>query len=139
MSNLKEDVMIKYPSNPIVSSDFSKQKAFTYQTNPNDKPFHIVCQSKSWIPVSLLVFALDEEDARKKFMAAVDFMIEDRLAYANRNRNDYHHQTFAEQANRHVTRLRDLISGEGELKMSITEVKPNQFFKVGWACNDTIF
>lgn len=128
------------PSNPIAGNSYEGKK-FTYESDSNHKLFYVSASSTNWIPVSLLVFAMSEEDAKEKFFAALRFLINDRIDKKKhlQKSKGAHNEEFIETADTQIKRMQELILGTGELQIEINQIEPNQFFKVGWASNDTIF
>ena len=85
---------------------------------------------------SNVVFFADSMDhARDVLRRMFEFWIEcDELYLASKKNERYDHHGFMDARRTEITTLRFFLKNLS--KMSITEAPTNQFYKVGWACND---
>lgn len=132
------------PSNPaswhINGMDSS---GFTYPVeNPDDiRPFWIVCQHSWSITMSALVFAISEEHANEIFQNMVRHAIDCGRQYDDADKGIMR-QREIELKNRWHQYLdmseRGVFNAfEDDCCLSIKPAPVNQFYKIGWACNDT--
>ena len=122
--------MDKNYSNPFsFYVDGSTEKNYVYQ--PGKNPYHVYYKEGpnkgcGWIPFSLMLFADNEDHARKILREGFLFMKKCELEYlASNSSNIILHKSADEY----------LVMVD---KAQITLVDRGQIFKIGWADNDTI-
>jgi hypothetical protein len=103
------------------------------QDKKNSKPFYVQGESPGrWIPISLIVWAVDEQEATDRIMRALGECA--RLDYKGQGGKEisigYIHKNQAH-------RLLECIKS-GELIISVTPIDIEVITKVAWAGNDTV-
>jgi len=100
--------------------------------DPSGKPFICQINPKGWVPLSCLLFAKDEQDAKDKIRQVIEYAKVDNQNYLDgltgywKQNSDYHSDK--------IKQIEDL--------MDILEVFPadtTMAFHIGWASNDTLF
>lgn len=107
----------------------NEKKTFTFPRRVDGKLFLIIGESKNYVPISVIVNAWDELDAKTLLGLAFSFGIECCNEY-NKNKRT---QTFIDKTDliNSLKQFQDCLEGKSqEIDFSIKEVNHNQFFKI---------
>lgn len=134
------------PASYYVTGNDKKQFTFT----PGNKLFQVqVYGSRGWIPVNVMLMADDDAHVRKILKDLVDFRIACGVEYQAHNaeyRKKFpgHDHEIDHTRNVMLTNhIGQWLMGNSDglpegFSVTITEINPNQLFKVSWASNDYI-
>jgi len=126
--------------------DANTTKKFTFEPRKIAKLFYVQVRSSRHISISILIPAMDEEDARMLLRAALLFKCLCGKEYKRSQEESckrYATDFYIEQAEKEIKAAEEIINTiDGlkttDVKVTVEEVVPNQMFKTGWALNDTI-
>lgn len=125
------------PSNPatfFVSG--SEHHDFHYEPGPD--PYYVIFHTKSYILLSVMVFASSAVHALDITKQMIDFMEECSKQYAKREAKRYNKHDLIGRHQRKVNELRKPLNLEEGYSIYINKADRTQMFKIGWADNDTI-
>jgi len=88
-----------------------------YKFKAGNIPYYVAIELDSWIPVSVIVFAKDKQNALQIVKEGIVFILQ--------QSNDMLPKDAA-----------DLLTEKA--KITVQEINKKQLYKVGWAVNDTI-
>lgn len=93
----------------------------------------------NWIPANVIFFADNPEHAKDVFKRMLEFRIETLKQYIQYNRDNAsgaYTEYYLDKADDWYTRCKEWLTKIDEAVFTLAPT--DQFFKVGWACNDTI-
>ncbi len=88
-----------------------------FKFKPGDTPYYVAIELDGWIPISVIVFANSEHHATEIVRNAVKFILERKSKMT------------PDDAPKLLT---------NKAKISVSKIRKNQLYRVGWAINDTI-
>lgn len=111
-------------SNPIIRwIDGSNNEGFTY--DHGEHPFHLFIHTGSWIPLSIMVFANNEDHAL--------IIFKDLIKWCKKAKN-YKSKDLYKPSKNYLKEYERAVRNK---TLQITRINKNQCFKIGWAGNDT--
>ena len=131
-------------SNPVnYFTDGNTKALFTFKPRKNPILFYVQVRTSSHIPISVVIPATDLEDAKNLLIKAMKFRIKCGNKYLNNINYDRMHATEYKKReinliNQSKTIINCINGKDDHYEIIIEKVNYNQFFKVGWASNDTI-
>lgn len=131
-------------SNPVryfVSGN--NEELFTFKPRKNPVLFYVQVRTKRYIPISIIVPAADLKDAKGLLRKAMQFKLECGRKYIKSvDYNRMHATSYREHEIGKIDQAQtiiDCIDGKNDrYEIIIEKIHLNQFFKTGWALNDTI-
>lgn len=126
------------PSNPATTFvTGSDEESFTY--TPGADPYYIIAHGRSYIPLSVLVFADSAEHAKqilRDMIEAMQVCCNKYSAYKKRIDDEDKHDLAGLHQNR-LNTLRKALAEDG-YELYIGKADRGQLYKIGWASNDNI-
>lgn len=132
--------MISNPVNFYLNSATDRDAVFTYEGGT--KLYHFSPYDNNLsnsLENNVIFFANDEKHAKDILLRMFKFVVDIQVLKASNHKikkYDPHSLEFSELATKTAKRFQEYIDKLDLIK--VTEAPMNQFYKVGWACNDTL-
>lgn len=134
---LKFKDMISNPCCWYINGNETRQ--FTYEGG--DKLYHFSSVDSginSHYTVNVVFFAISEEHALFVLIRMLKFALDIRTRYGERKYLEHTHEELLSRNDQRIKAIQEVLEYLNAGKGKITLAPTNQFFKVGWAYNDTI-
>ena len=119
----------KLYSNPVrVFTGFSKEASYTFEPE-GTIPFCVRVSIRNHIPINVMVFSDTKENAVERVKKSLAFAIEN----IYKNEEPQHRDLLGRKEKQAM--YKDYLKN---YTWEVCRIEPNQLFKIGWACNDTI-
>jgi hypothetical protein len=123
------------PSNPATFFTAGGEQS-EYLYDPGPDPYYVILHGKSYIPLSVIVFAAGEAHAVEIVRGMVDHKEACLEEFLRRDGTDRHGVRASDRSI--IKTLRAALEGLDGYTVSVGPVEKGQLHKVGWAGNDTI-
>lgn len=136
-----DNIGFSNPCNWFISG--SEKKEYITGASGGLSPFGVILKTDNWIPVSMIIFATDIEQAKLFLKQACKFRVKcfEQYKYNHGKALDIHSHgaSIAQAVLKILNGGRAFEEGGKEYKLTLFPLPINQFYSVGWADNGTIF